>query len=289
MAGMSNVPGVTFKPREGCTLGSLLIRPPISLLEARILIGHALGLSRIQLITQSERILNKEEAEHVSALINRRLAGEPIAYIVGEREFFGLALKTTPAVLIPRPETELLVELALERLPPGGSLLDMGTGSGAIAIAVAHTAPQARVTALDVSEKALMVARENAARHHAHVEFLCSDWYAAAGDRRFDLIASNPPYIVAGDPHLSEGDLRFEPAGALTDHADGLSALRLIIQEAPDHLNPGGWLLMEHGYDQSQAVRELLQRRGFARIQSWKDIAGIERVSGACLNDHGTH
>jgi release factor glutamine methyltransferase len=286
---MSNVPGAMFQPSEGCTLGSLLIRPPISLLEARILIGHALALSRIQLITQSERILNKEEAEHVAALINRRLAGEPIAYIVGEREFFGLALKTTPAVLIPRPDTELLVELALERLPPGGSLLDMGTGSGAIAIAVAHTAPQARVTALDVSEQALTVARENAARHQAGVEFLCSDWYDAVGNRRFDVIASNPPYIVAGDPHLSEGDLRFEPAGALTDDADGLSALRIIIEQAPDHLCPGGWLLMEHGYDQSQAVRQLLLQRGFVQVQSWKDLAGIERVSGGCLNDHSAY
>jgi release factor glutamine methyltransferase len=282
---MSNVPGATFQPKEGCTLGSLLVRPPIPLLEARILVGHALALSRIQLITQSERILNKDEAERVSALVNRRLAGEPIAYIVGEREFFGLALKTTPAVLIPRPDTELLVELALERLPPGGSLLDMGTGSGAIAIAVAHTAPQASVTASDVSEEALTVAKENAARHQAKVEFLRSDWYEAVGNRRFDVIASNPPYILANDPHLSEGDLRFEPAGALTDNADGLSALRILIEHAPEHLAPAGWLLMEHGYDQSQAVRQLLQQRGFKQVRSWEDLAGIERVSGGCLND----
>lgn len=287
MTEMADASGATFRPTEGCTLGSLLVRPPVSLLEARILICHALGLSRIQLITQSERILNVDEIKHVSALINRRLAGEPIAYIVGEREFFGLALKTTPAVLIPRPETELLVELALERAAPGASLLDLGTGSGAIAIAVAHAAPHARVTALDVSEQALTVARENAVRHQARVEFLCSDWYCAVENRRFDVIVSNPPYIVAGDPHLSQGDLRFEPASALTDHADGLSALRIIIENAPHHLHPGGWLLMEHGYDQSHAVRDLLQRRGFAQVQSWKDLAGIERVSGACLNDHG--
>lgn len=275
-----------YRPGEGSTIGSLLTRPPLPALEARILIGHALGLSRIQLITQNERVLSSDELAHVAMLFNRRLGGEPIAYIVGEREFFGLALKTTPAVLIPRPETELLVELAMERLPPHGHFLDMGTGSGAIAIAVAHALPQASVTALDASEDALAVARENAARHDASIEFLLSDWYAAVGERRFDVIASNPPYIVAGDPHLADGDLRFEPADALTDHADGLSALRAIVAGARAHLRAGGWVLMEHGYDQAPAVRELLAQAGLVEVQSWKDIAGIERVSGACLNNY---
>ncbi|GAB3554884.1 peptide chain release factor N(5)-glutamine methyltransferase [Noviherbaspirillum agri] len=262
------------------TLGELLKHPPLVPLEARILIAHGLQLSRVQLITQSERVLNTDEATTLASLVQRRLAGEPIAYIIGEREFYGLMLHTTPDVLIPRPETELLVELALERLPPGGRILDMGTGSGAIAIAIAHTRSDAVVTALDVSDAALAVARRNAARHAANVTFLQSDWYGAVKGERFDIIVSNPPYIVKADPHLSQGDLRFEPINALTDHADGLSALRTIIADAPKHLSAGGWLLMEHGYDQAPAVRTLLTARDFHDVQSWTDLAGIERVSG---------
>jgi len=262
------------------TIGALLKNPPVDPLEARILIGHALQLSRVQLITQSERMLTDAEAGTLSALFRRRLGGEPIAYIVGEREFYGLMLETTPDVLIPRPETELLVELALERLPPAGRLLDMGTGSGAIAVAVAQQRPDARVTALDVSDAALSVARRNAARHHADVSFLRSDWYSALPPQAFDVIVANPPYIEANDIHLSQGDLRFEPAGALTDHADGLSALRAIAAGASRHLASGGWLLMEHGYDQAPAVRALLATHDFAGIQSWADLAGIERATG---------
>jgi release factor glutamine methyltransferase len=185
-------------------------------------------------------------------------------------------------VLIPRPDTELIVELALERLPQNAPrLLDMGTGSGAIAVAVAHTRPDAAVTALDVSPDALAVAQANAAANGARVRFLHSSWFdaLAAGDI-FDVIASNPPYIAAGDDHLAQGDLRFEPVGALTDHADGLSALRSIVNGSPRHLVPGGWLLLEHGYDQAQAVRALLADAGFTEVQSWQDLAGIERVSG---------
>jgi release factor glutamine methyltransferase len=188
-------------------------------------------------------------------------------------------------VLIPRPDTELLVELACERLPRGGSVLDMGTGSGAIAVAIAHTRPDAQVSALDASAAALEVARGNAARNGVAVDFLQSDWYAALSPsaRRFDMIVSNPPYIVAGDRHLSEGDLRFEPVDALTDHADGLSALRTIIAGAPGFLNQNGWLLLEHGYDQAQAVRTLLQGEGWNQVRSWQDLAGIERASGGLL------
>lgn len=278
----SNQGNGDFSIAPGTHLSALLQRPPVAPLEARILISHALQLSRVQLITQSERALTAEEAALLSTLFRRRMAGEPIAYITGEREFFGLMLHTTPDVLIPRPETELLVELALERLPPQGGLLDMGTGSGAIAIAiaVAHSRPDAAVTALDVSEAALSVAARNAERHQARITFLRSDWYAALADEQFNVIVANPPYIVAMDPHLSQGDLRFEPIDALTDHADGLSALRNIIDGAPDHLVPDGWLLMEHGYDQAPAVRELLVTHGFRDVQSWKDLAGIERVSG---------
>ncbi|MBV8666624.1 MAG: peptide chain release factor N(5)-glutamine methyltransferase [Burkholderiaceae bacterium] len=245
---------------------------------------HALGLTRMQLITQAERILNPDEIAKASALIERRYAGEPIAYIVGMREFYGLPFRVTPDVLIPRPETELLVELALARLPAKARVLDMGTGSGAIAVALAHTRRDASVTAIDASPAALEIASTNAAANAVQVEFLHSDWYGALAGRQFALIVSNPPYVVAGDAHLQQGDLRFEPVDALTDHGDGLSALRAIITGAERHLTPGGWLLMEHGYDQAAAVRELLASAGFSAVQSWQDLAGIERVSGGALH-----
>ena len=266
----------------GVTLGALQTQSLLDPLDNRVLLCHALALSRVNLITQSERALDAEQAARFAALVQRRLAGEPVAYIVGQREFFGLPFEVNGAVLIPRPDTELLVELALERLPPQGRALDMGTGSGAIAVALAHTRRDAAVTALDVSPDALAVARRNAAANGASVAFLHSDWYAAlAGQPPFDVIASNPPYIASGDRHLSEGDLRYEPPGALTDHADGLSALRTIVAGAAAHLKPQGWLLMEHGYDQSAAVRGLLTEQGYTEVQSWTDLAGIERVTGA--------
>jgi release factor glutamine methyltransferase len=264
----------------GATVQALQTALPLDALENRILLCHALGLTRVGLITQSERTVTVDEAATLNALVARRQQGEPIAYIVGRREFFGLDFTVSDAVLIPRPDTELIVELAVERLPQRGHALDMGTGSGAIAVALAHTRPDAQVTALDVSAAALDVARANAARNGATVRFLQSDWFAALGDECFDLIASNPPYIAAGDAHLSQGDLRFEPMGALTDHADGLSALRSIIAGAAKHLNNQAWLLLEHGYDQAAAVRALLQEAGYSDVQSWVDLSGIERVSG---------
>ena len=267
--------------QAGTAVGRALALLPLDALENRILLCHATGLSRVQLITQAERALGGDEAARLNALVQRRLAGEPIAYIVGRREFFGLDFAVNEAVLIPRPDTELIVELALERLAPQGRLLDMGTGSGAIAVAVAHTRPDAAVTALDVSAAALDVAQANAAHNGARVRFLQSDWFAALGpDQRFDLIASNPPYIAAGDAHLAQGDLRFEPANALTDHADGLSALRTIVSGAPTYLVPGAWLLLEHGYDQAMQVRALLQAQGYTEVQSWRDLGDIERVTG---------
>jgi release factor glutamine methyltransferase len=274
---------MTYAVQAGASIGQLQAALPLDPLENRILLCHALGLSRVGLITQSERVLTAEEAAQLDALVQRRLQGEPIAYIVGEREFFGLPFRVGPGVLIPRPDTELIVELALERLPQRGRLLDMGTGSGAIAVACAHSRKDAAVTALDLSDDALAIARANAAANGAAVRFLQSDWFTALGDERFELIASNPPYIAAGNVHLSQGDLRFEPVGALTDHADGLSALRTIIDGAPAHLEPGGWLLLEHGYDQAEAVRALLAARGLQDVQSWRDLAGIERVSGGLL------
>ncbi|MDR7047919.1 release factor glutamine methyltransferase [Duganella sp. 3397] len=265
----------------GVTVGALQRQALLDALDWRVLLCHALNTNRVGLITGSERTLTDDEAQRFGALVQRRLAGEPVAYLVGQREFFGLPFAVSGAVLIPRPDTELLVELALDRLPRGGRVLDMGTGSGAIAVALAHTRPDADVTALDVSADALAVARRNAEANGAHVTFLHSDWFAALADNApFDIIASNPPYIASGDRHLSEGDLRFEPVGALTDHADGLSALRILVAGAPAHLSPQGWLLMEHGYDQADAVRELLLAAGYTEVQSWRDIADIERVSG---------
>ena len=264
----------------GTAVGTAQAALPLDPLENRILLCHALGITRVGLITQSERRLTEEEAVRLSGLVGRRIGGEPIAYIVGQREFFGLPFRVTPAVLIPRPDTELIVELALERLPAQARMLDMGTGSGAIAVAVAHTRPDAQVTALDVSEDALAVARSNAEANGARVRFVRSDWFAALAGESFELVVSNPPYIASGDEHLVQGDLRFEPVDALTDHEDGLSDLRTIVAGAAAHLAPGGWLLLEHGYDQAEAVRALLADAGYLEAQSWRDLAGIERVSG---------
>ena len=265
-------------PLAGRSLAQVLAQSPLEPLETRILLGHALGLTRVQLITRADQLLSAGDAARLHTLFERRLAGEPIAYLIGAREFYGLDFRVTPAVLIPRPDTELLVELACASLPRGGSVLDLGTGSGAIAIAIAHARPDAQVSALDASAAALAVARFNAGRHGVRVDFAQSDWYADLPPQRFSMIVANPPYIVAGDSHLAEGDLRFEPVDALTDHADGLSALRAIVDGAPGFLVKDGWLLMEHGYDQAAAVRELLQ--GWNAVESWRDLAGVERVSG---------
>lgn len=251
--------------------------------EARILMAHALQCTRVQLVMRQQDALSATDIATIAALFARRLQGEPIAYILQEREFFGLSFKVTPDVLIPRPETELLVELAAARLPEKGRALDLGTGSGAIAVALAHTRPDAVLTATDISDTALAVAAHNAATHGVSVRFIQSDWYAALGNAQFELVMSNPPYIAAGDAHLSQGDLRFEPASALTDYADGLRALTAIIEGAPSHVVPGGWLLMEHGYDQSEAVCTQLTQAGWQDAQSWPDLAGIARVSGARL------
>ncbi len=264
----------------GTPISVVLRSSPLGPLETRILVGATLNLSRVQLITQSERILTADEAQQLSALFERRIGGEPIAYIVGEREFYGLPFVVMPGVLIPRPETELLVELAAERLPKHGHILDMGTGSGVIAVAIAHIRPDVTVTALDISHAALDVAKCNALRHGVSVNFVESNWYSALTDQHFDVIVANPPYIAEGDVHLSTGDLRFEPVDALTDHADGLTALRAIASGAARHLVSGGWLLMEHGYDQSVEVRRMLNAQGFCDVKSWQDLAGIERATG---------
>ncbi|RJX32134.1 MAG: peptide chain release factor N(5)-glutamine methyltransferase [Oxalobacter sp.] len=270
---------------SGVTLHELQKRTALESLERRILLCHALQLTRAQLIAQSERVVTAEEAQGLADLFNRRLAGEPIAYLTGTREFYGLAFHVTPDVLIPRPETELLVDLAIARLPQGGRVLDMGTGSGAIAIAIAHARPDVSVVASDVSLAALRVAQDNADRilsgRQNAIRFLPSDWYAGFGEEdRFDVIVSNPPYIAANDPHLTQGDLRFEPANALTDHGDGLSAYRALAAGARDYLESGGWLLVEHGFEQAMPIQELLLSNRFEAVQTWKDLAGLARVTG---------
>lgn len=270
----------------GATVASLLREPGLPLMESRILLSHVLGWSRTQLITRDREPLAPDTVAVFRALHARRVAGEPIAYLTGTREFFGLTLTVSPSVLIPRPETELLVELALARIEGRQSprVLDLGTGSGAIALAIAHSRPDAQVIALDRSTDALAVAQENARQLglDGRVRFVESDWYDALPPHTppFDLIVSNPPYIVSGDEHLSQGDLRFEPVDALTDHADGLAALRVIVAGAPSRLLPDSWLLCEHGYHQAADVRALCVAAGLADVFSERDLADIERTTG---------
>lgn len=250
--------------------------------EAEILLAHVLARPRGWLFAWPEHEPTADQRAAYVQLIDARWRGEPIAYLTGRRGFWTLELDVTPAVLIPRPETELLVELALARLPLDREVrvADLGTGSGAIALALASERPQARVLATDASEAALEVARGNARRLDLrNVEFAQGDWCVALGGAMFDLIVSNPPYIVSGDPHLAQGDLRFEPPDALASGRDGLDAIRTIIAQAPTHLRAGGWVLLEHGYDQAAAVRNLFAGCGFESIDSARDAAGHERVS----------
>ncbi len=254
--------------------------------EAELLLMHALGRPRAWLFAHGDADVDAAAAHAFRDAVARRAAGEPLAYITGRRGFWSLELDVTPDVLIPRHETELLVELALARMPQSirVDVADLGTGSGAIALALARERPAARVLATDASAAALAVARANAARLGiANIEFAAGDWCAALGDRRFGLIVSNPPYIAAGDAHLRRGDLRFEPAIALASGADGLDALRAIVAAAPAHLDSGAWLLLEHGLDQGAAVRELLERRGFSQVFTARDLEGRDRVSGGIV------
>jgi len=254
-------------------------------LEARMLLERVLAKTRAWLIAHADDAAGVDAEQAFAVLAERRHQGEPIAYILGKREFYGLELGVTRAVLIPRPETELLVELALERIPENAAVrvLDLGTGSGAIAVALAQARPQANLTAVDVDYAALDVARENARRHGVRVRLFCGVWFGALSGETFDLIVSNPPYVAAGDPHLLTGDVRFEPQRALLGGADGLDCIRAIIASAVAHLRPGAWLLFEHGYDQAEACRALLDAHGYRQVQSWPDLAGIPRVSGGVV------
>lgn len=249
-------------------------------LDAQLLLAHELGRTRAWLIAHDDLPLGSPQQQAYLAALVHRQAGVPVAYLVGEKEFFGLMLAVTPDVLVPRPETEGLVEWALERLPgaPGPGVVDLGTGSGAIALALARQAPRALVVATDASAAALEVARGNAARQGLAVEFLHGHWWTPLAGRRFGLAVSNPPYVAGDDPHLRA--LTHEPRTALTPGGDGLAALREIVNGAPEHLHPGAWLLLEHGHDQAEAVRGLLRARGFEQVSTRVDLAGILRCSG---------
>jgi release factor glutamine methyltransferase len=267
------------------TIAQALAAAALEAVDARALMRHALGVDAAFLIAHATDALTAAHGDTFAALVARRRAGEPVAYITGTREFYGLEFKVTPAVLIPRPETELLVEWALECAAPDARVLDLGTGSGCLAISIAHARPRARVTAVDRSAPALAVAQANARRHNtANTVFLASDWFSALAAQRFDCIVANPPYVADGDAHLAQGDLRFEPAGALAAGADGLDAIRRIVAAAPQYLQARGWLAIEHGYDQAARCRQLLQAAGFAQVFSRTDLAGIERISGGCLD-----
>jgi len=254
-------------------------------LDAQLLMGHVLGRARAWLIAHDGDPLPDAQAQSFAGLCARRAAGEPLAYLVGEREFHGLTLQVSPAVLVPRPDTETLVDWALEVLAgdladrPAPSVVDLGTGSGAIALAVAHRHAAARVEAVDTSLAALEVARANGQRLGLPVVWHLGSWFEPLAGRRFDLVLSNPPYIAADDPHLAA--LRHEPTQALTPGGDGLDSLRWLAAEAPVHLQPGGWLLLEHGWDQADPVAAMLRDAGFVAVSHRRDLAGHRRCTGA--------
>lgn len=275
------------------TLSQWLSACALPPLEARLLAQYATGYSHAQLITRGQDLLPSDVQAVMDELTARRRAGEPIAYLLGHREFYGRRFTVSPAVLIPRPETEHLLEAALLRLPEHGRLWDLGTGSGIIAISAKLERPDAAVFASDISAEALAVARSNAAALDADVCFAQGSWFdaatafqAACADKKqpenlppFDILAANPPYIEAGDPHLQQGDLRFEPPAALTDFGDGLACLHTLAARAPEFLTPGGWLLVEHGFNQGTAVRQLFQAAGLLDIKTLPDLAGLDRVT----------
>jgi release factor glutamine methyltransferase len=261
----------------------------IGRVDAHVIVAHLLGVDRSYLAANPMRVLTESEDARIDSFVARRSLGHPVAHLLARREFYGRDFTVTPDVLIPRPETEALVEAALERLPRDGrrSILDLGTGSGAIAVSLACERPEARITATDASQAAIEVARANALALGCadRIEFLAGSWYAPVAGDRYAMIVANPPYVAAADPHLSQGDVRFEPEAALTDGSpDGLDAVRAIVAGAAGHLEPGGWLLLEHGYDQMEAVQALLEAAGFIDRISVDDLAGIPRVAGGRMN-----
>lgn len=254
-------------------------------LDAQLLLAHVTGHGRAWQIAHGDALLDMDHAATMNALVERRATGEPLAYLVGAKEFHGLALGVDSRVLVPRPETELLVDWGIECLrdaPGSPAIVDLGTGSGAIALAVKATLPASVVLATDASDAALTVARANAECLGLDVRFAQGSWWQAVGSQRFSLALSNPPYVAAADPHLAA--LQHEPQSALTPGATGLEALAAIVQDAPEHLLPGAWLLLEHGHDQADAVQELLSQRGFGSVQTRRDLAGLPRCTGGRLD-----
>jgi len=270
MTGFTNIAAALARARE---LG-------IDRLDAQLLVAHHSARTRAGVIADRDAALTQAQAEAIAQAFARRAAGEPLAYLVGEREFHGLTLRVSPAVLVPRPDTETLVDWALALLPPRPAprIVDLGTGSGAIALAIKHARPDATVVASDASADALAIARDNARRLALDVDFRAGHWWQAVSAERFELAVSNPPYIARGDAHLDA--LQHEPQLALTSGIDGLDAIRHVVAAAPQHLARDGWLLLEHGHDQARAVRDLLGERGFVDVCTRHDLAGIERVSG---------
>lgn len=265
---------------------------PSARADAEILLAHCLQQPRTWLFTWPEHPLDASNAQTFADLLTHRLQGTPVAYLTGHRAFWTLDLRVTADTLIPRPETELLVETALQLLDtlpeptgvdavqPYSTVLDLGTGTGAIALAIASERPDLYLTACDVSASTLAIAKANAQYHGiSNVEFLLSDWFADLPPHRYCMMVANPPYLAAQDPHLQQGDLRFEPHRALASGVDGLSAIRHIVKQAPRWLEPGGWLLLEHGYDQQEAVGRLLQQAGFQQVRCLPDLAGNPRIT----------
>ena len=257
-------------------------RQSIDTSEARLLLRHVLACSAAHIAAHPDDLLEARTEASFFSLVERRERGEPIAYLTQAREFYGRIFAIAPQVLIPRPETELIVDLVLDRFAPDSTvrILDLGTGSGCLAITLALELPKADVTAVDASPAALVIAKQNALQLGAQVRWLESDWFSSLHGERFDLIVSNPPYIAAGDPHLAQGDLRFEPVGALASGADGLDAIRQITAHAGEYMKPGASLLLEHGYDQAGSVLALLEAHPYAATEQHRDLAGIVRVSG---------
>jgi release factor glutamine methyltransferase len=263
---------------------TLTASSPSPRMDAEVLLMHVTSLARSALITRAQELVSPQSEERLKELLARRARGEPIAYLTGRREFWSLELSVTPDVLIPRPETELLVEQALARIPQDSAwtLADLGTGSGAVALVMAKERPRCRVMGTDISVTALAVAQRNAQQLGIHnIEFRHGEWLAPLAGQAVDLIVSNPPYVAEGDPHLAQGDLRFEPQTALVAGHDGLAAIRRIAADAAVQLAPDGWLLLEHGADQGAAVVRILTEQGFTAITGYRDLADLDRVTAA--------
>lgn len=252
-------------------------------LDAELLLGFVLNKSRTYLYTWPETLLTEAQYTQYEQLLAQRLAGKPIAYLTGERAFFGLDFYVSEATLIPRPDTEILVETALEKMAikndQAWSFCDLGTGSGAIACALKHQQPHCQATAIDFSQAALEVAQQNAQRHQLDISFKQGNWFQPVADQSFDLIVSNPPYIESKDPHLNQGDVRFEPETALVSGSDGLEDIRQLIAQAPKHLKADGWLILEHGYQQAKPVQALFQQAGFSHIETRQDYGNRPRIT----------